>query len=172
MNTERLGVVVLGVVCAVLAVYAIFYGIVQAAPTIATVAAAVIAAAAGIIAAIVNHTLTELREQELERNRRMQDNYRMILDKLGEYLREPAAHRDKIASANLLSWVVASPAVVMKTIQLLKIEEEKPQTTDKAEVLKELLLLMRQDLGMSEDKLKDASVSVKGLFPAKMMSGV
>ncbi len=168
MNAERVGITSLWTVFTGLAGLAVVYGILQAAPAIATIAAAVIAAAAGIMAAILNHTLTQLREQETERNKRKQENYRMILNEFATYIRAPADHRDLIASANLLSWVVGSPGVVQKTIAFLNAPDTEVGhdgvIKSKADLLRDLLLEMRRDLGMSEQGLETASV--KGLFPA------
>jgi hypothetical protein len=168
MTAERLGITSLWTVFTAFAGLAVVYGILQAAPAIATIAAAVIAAAAGIMAAILNHTLTQLREQETERNKRKQENYRMILDQLATYIRAPAEHRDLIASANLLSWVVGSPGVVQKTIAFLNVPEtgvvQDRIVKSKADLLRDLLLEMRRDLGMSEQGLEKASL--EGTFPA------
>jgi hypothetical protein len=175
MKSDRVAFSLLWGAFLIIASGAVVYGVLVATDAILKLAVAVIAAAAGIITALLNHSLNRLKEKELEQRRRTEENYKEILGQLGSYIRNPPDYRDRLASASLLSWVVGSPTVVKKTIAFLDIAEgeadkavqeakegdKKP--VRKSELLRDLLLAMREDLGLPPGDLGQSSIS--GLFP-------
>jgi hypothetical protein len=174
MKIERVAFSMLWGVFLLIAAAAVIYGLLAATDAIVKLAVAVIAAAVGIVTALLNHSLNRLKEQEMEQRRRKEENYKAILALLGDYIRSPTEHRDKFASANLLSWVVGSPDVVKKTMAFLSTRDRDantggrdsaagPPPESKADLLKQLLLAMRSDLGLPASDLGQSSVTA--LFP-------
>lgn len=151
---NKLGLL-LWIVFALIAVAATFYGLVILTDAVVKMAVAVIAAAAGIMTAILTHTLQQMREQDMERLRKKQENYALIIGKLGAYLRNPEENGDDFTSAHLLSWVVGSPEVVKLTLQFMGAKN--------VDTLNKLLMQMRSDLKMQIDSLVDTTT--KDLFP-------
>jgi hypothetical protein len=158
--------IVLGIVFAIIAIAATCYGLVVLTDAVVKMAVAVIAGTAGIMAAILTHTFQQMREHEMERLHRMRElemerlhqkekNYALIIERLGEYLREPEAKGDYFTSAHLLTWVVGSPEVVKLTLEFM--------TARNPETLKRLLIQMRSDLNLPTDMLMD--VTTQKLFP-------
>jgi len=102
---------------------------------------AVIAAAATLLAAILTHTLTDVRQQRMEQQKQKQSNYAELLEIAAKYVRNPSDHRDKLDTAHLYSWVVGSSEVIRAT------QEFTDNRDDVA--LRKLLDAMREDIGLS-----------------------
>ncbi|MDC8012932.1 hypothetical protein [Tahibacter soli] len=157
---------------------AVLYAMVTLSDNIVKLAVAVLAAAAGIATAIVAHSLNRVREIEAEQRRRKEENYKSILALVGQYVRNPKGHRDAMASANLGSWIVGSKEVVRLTIEFLdpysqiyfvfrdefhQFPPEPVSLRDPAEILHDLLLQMRLELGLEWFRSDDRAV--RALFP-------
>lgn len=172
MRSDRVAFIILWGVFFSIAVGAVIYGLFAATEALVKLAVAVVVAAVGIVTALLNHSLNRLKEQEMEQRRRKEENYKVILAQLGDFIRRPSQHRDKLASANLLSWVVGSPNVVKKTIAFISSgsngSKSSAQETGSssshgslsAPLLKELLLAMRDDLGLPAGDLKESSIGI------------
>src|SRR5258706_4934260 len=119
MNKDDRGVLLLWVAVLLLFGGAIVYGVVLATAVALKIAAAVISAAALLMGAIVNHSLAMLKEQELERQRQMQQNYVALVGKIGIYLRETKATADELHSIHLLSWLYGTRQVIMGQQQFI-----------------------------------------------------
>ena len=179
MKFERVAFILLWGIFFLIAAGAVIYGLLVATDAIVKLAAAVVTAAVGIVVALLNHSLNRHKEQEMEQRRRKEENYRAILSLLADYIRSPTENRDKLASANLLSWVVGSPDVVKKTMAFLSAGSPETDTggrgsaagpppvpmaaVSKADLLKHILLAMRSDLGLPASDLGESSLTV--LFP-------
>jgi hypothetical protein len=153
---DKLGIALLWMVFTLVAVAAAYYGFVVLTDAVAKMALAVIAAAAGIMTAIVTHTLQQMREREMERLRKRQENYVQIVERLGAYLRDPEQKGDDFMSAHLLTWVLGSPEVVNLTLEFMAKQDDL--------TLNRLLIQMRSDLNMPATGL--SSLSTQGLLAA------
>ena len=151
---ERNAILLLWATFLFVAAGATYYGLVIVADSAARILVAVVAASAGIMTAVVSHSLQRLRELELERLRKREDNYANIVQKLAEFLRDPDGKMDDFTSLHLLTWVVGSPDVVRLTRGFMRERHH--------ERLDMLLIAMRRDLHMSEEGLQ--SLSTKGLI--------
>lgn len=159
MRAERISVLILWGIGILLTGAAIVYGLVVATVAVVKLAAAVVAASMGLVLAILNHALARLKEAEMEQLRRKEENYKEIVSLLGDYIRDPETHRDKLATASLLSWVVGSSDVVHKAVAF--IDSSSPE--DRATSLEKLLIAMRADLGLASASLMN--LSVRSHFP-------
>ncbi len=155
MNKDDRGVLLLWVAVLLLFGGAIVYGVVLATAVALKIAAAVISAAALLMGAIVNHSLAMLKEQELERQRQMQQNYVALVGKIGIYLRETKATADELDSIHLLSWIYGTPQVIMATQEFM--------ASRTSTLLRKLLVAMRKDVGLPEPP---PEITVENVFGA------
>ena len=121
------------------------------------VLAATLGAAGTLAAAILSHALTDIREQRLVRQERMQSNYSSLIVNIGELIRNPNLPTDEFSTVHLSSWVVGSPEVIRATQHLLTAQNRRCRRT----ALEELLAAMRVDLG----QLTPVGLTLDHVFP-------
>lgn len=125
--------------------------------------AAIISAAALIFGGILTHYFTQIREQGITQQRRMQENYLELLDIIDVIIRKPDAPNDDFSKIHLQSWVVGSPRVIQFTSDLL----EQRDPLERKATLEKLLKEMRKDLGLSRTTKK-----LGPIFPTIKQSGL
>lgn len=111
----------------------------------AKIVVAIIGASAILMGAILSHVFTAAREQQLERQRRVQENYKALVSKLTPFVRSPKAQLDEITSIYFDCCVIGSAEVIRLTASFLKTRSRRD--------LGEMLTAMRLDIGLPEAKL-------------------
>ncbi len=103
---------------------------------------ALIAGAVTLMAAVLTHTLAQLREQRQQQQELKQSNYSELLEVAAKYVRKPSDNRDNLDKAHMLSWVVGSKEVIKATQEFTEEQDDV--------ALRKLLEAMRQDIGLSK----------------------
>lgn len=122
------------------------------------IAAAIIGAGGVLLAAIVTHFLTQMREQQLEEHRTLKKNYMDILERIETLIRTRKAD-GLLSVAFLQSCVVGSQNVILKAKEVLEADGD----TKRSAALRNLVDAMRADVGLPEIYIE----KFPPIFPAR-----
>lgn len=120
----------------------------------------IIVAAFGVVGSLVvsvfKYSSDRIKEQENETLKIRRANYQKLLEAIGEFSANPE-NKHKLLVTHTESWAFANSDVVEETGFFI----EKPSQ----KALKELLVVMRADIGLSE--LSNIDILVNNLYPEK-----
>ena len=136
------------------AVWTISHTIGVAIRAITDMAVAIISATTLIFGGILTHTLTQIREQRLQQERLMQENYKAVIEKIDEVIRKTSYTSDDFSKVHLVTWMVGSVDVIRSTQLLMQASEP----AKKGSALNEMVIAMRKDIGLSPTP-KDLTIS-------------
>jgi hypothetical protein len=106
---------------------------------------AVFTTAGAVAIAILTHLFAQLREQENQQRRALQDNYMEVLGDIGVLIRERAPN-DKFSGIHLKTRVVGSKTVIEASKRLMEVVTD----GDRCKALDDLIAAMRTDVGMGK----------------------
>ena len=149
---ERVAFIAFWALILIIVVGSVIYAFVASLDNITKLAVAVVGVGGAILGALVNHSLTLQREQEAERRRMMQQNYSVLLDRICKYVRNNRKDEDALDSAHLYSWIVGTSYVIRETVEFM----DNPSTSN----LRQLLMTMREDIGLSTHDLTAVELKV------------
>lgn len=115
---------------------------------------AVFGVVGSLVVSVFKYSADRVKEQENEALKIKRANYQKLLEAIGEFATNVEA-KHKLMVVHTESWAFANAGVVEKTAKLL----EKPSQ----DTLKQLLITMREDIGLPE--LTNIEDLVKNLYP-------
>ena len=108
---------------------------------------AVVSVAGAVAVAILTHLFTQLREQENQQRRALQENYMEVLGEIGKLMRERASS-DEFSSVHLKTRVVGSKSVIAASTRLM--EAKRDDDSERSMALDNLITAMRTDVGIGQ----------------------
>ncbi len=142
------------VVLSILAVISVFiavYSFLAVLEQVTLIVTSIITGTFTIAVAIIRYALEVERNAELKRIELMQENYKNIIYSLKEYIRNNGSDNDALKTVYLESWIAGSEDVVIKIKSFM--DKRSKQN------LKNVLLQMRKDVGLHDEKLLDVPIN-------------